>query len=346
VATLPFMTLSELRTAARQRGDFIGDAFISDSELNSYLNESLYGLYDLLVSSWGADYFVEEYEFTTTTAETYALPSDFYKLLGVDLQVTTGADGWITILPFNITERNRNSVYGTAGVPRWYNALRYRLRKNSLWLTPQPQSGQTLRLLYVPRMVPLADPTTLTLAVGENMVDGQSIIFRDEDGVAIDTLTAGDDFEVGSDAAATAENLFDAISNAIGSVAGLATLEAEYDDNVTITFTLTADTYIEVQSTSSDVTLSRETVYFPTETDGYSGWLEYVIVDAARKMKLKQEDDTSAFERELEMLRQRVIQMAPDRDAGSPATITDVRRGTAIGGGPGFGGGGWDGGAW
>ena len=52
------MTLAELREASRQRADQENSQFISDSELNSYINQSYFELYDILVQSYGDDYYV------------------------------------------------------------------------------------------------------------------------------------------------------------------------------------------------------------------------------------------------------------------------------------------------
>jgi len=157
--TFPVMTLAEIRTQVRQRADMTASQFVTDSELNGWINSSYAELYDLLVTKFGNDYFVELYSFTTTNGtERYDLPSNFYKLLGVDLQLTPGAadDGYITLRPFTFSERNR---YATANAQTWIGVtnLRYRLNGSKLWLTPTPQQSQQLRLWYVPRVSPLAN---------------------------------------------------------------------------------------------------------------------------------------------------------------------------------------------
>ncbi len=86
MATYPKMTLAQLRTASRQRADMVNSTFISDPELNSYINASYYELYDLLVQKYGNDYFMKEYSFQLQgNISQYPLPADFFKLLGVDL---------------------------------------------------------------------------------------------------------------------------------------------------------------------------------------------------------------------------------------------------------------------
>jgi hypothetical protein len=72
---------------------------------------------------------------------------------------------------------------------------------------------------------------------------------------------------------------------------------------------------------------------------GISGWLEYVIVDAAIKALTKEESDTSALKMEKDALRQRIEESAMNKDAGQPDTISSTRGYD----GDAFGPGGWGG---
>lgn len=236
--TYPQMTLGEIRLAARQRADMTSSQFVTDAELNSYINSSLAELYDLLVQKYGNDYFVTTATITTSgNVERYDLPADFFKLLGVDLRLSGGADGYISLRSFSFAERNR---YATANAQTWIGVtnLRYRLSANKLWLTPTPQAQQELRIWYVPRVVPLVNDTDVA--------------------------------------------------------------------------------------------------------DGVSGWLEYVVVDAAIKAMQKEESDVSVLLAQKGALVQRIESAAQNRDAANPATVADVQ--FTSGAWPynaGFGGGGW-----
>lgn len=161
------MQLSDLRTAVRQRADMVGSQFVTDAELNSYINQSYFELYDLIVQKYGDNYYVQTpYSFTTDGVNQYFnLPSDFYKLLGVDLALSTTLDSFVTIRPFNFSERNR---YAIPNFQSFYGVtnLRYKLNANQLWLTPIPSSGQTIRIFYVPKMT--------TLSADGDTVDGIS----------------------------------------------------------------------------------------------------------------------------------------------------------------------------
>ena len=228
MATSGIYTLEQLRTLSQQRADLENSEFITTSEWNNYVNDSIKELFDLQIQAYGNDYFCEYVTFTTDgTTQLYDLPDgenysgadQFYKFLGLDLQLSNTNDSWVTIRNFSFQDRNRfavpnfQSFYGITN-------LRYRLNGNKLWLTPVPMSGQTLRLWYIPRAI---------------------------------TLTADAD-----------------------------------------------------------------------EFDGYGGWSEYVIIDAAIKAMVKQELDISALAAQKAAMYQRIESIAENRDAGNPARVTDA----------------------
>lgn len=74
---------------------------------------------------------------------------------------------------------------------------------------------------------------------------------------------------------------------------------------------------------------------------GISGWVEYVIVRAAKYALDKEESDSSMLTQELLFLKSRIEESASNRDAGMPDTISNARANNGYGGN-GFGGG-WNG---
>lgn len=162
------MTLSELMVAVRQRADMLPASytpttsstayFVSDPELISYINQSYFELYDLLVTLY-EDYYVKTppYEFQTdgTTAQ-YSLPSDFYKLLGVDLGISSGTNAWVTLKKFDFISRNRYVYPQVTSTYLGVFNLRYRLVGNTLMFIPTPSAGQYVRMWYVPRLTTLS----------------------------------------------------------------------------------------------------------------------------------------------------------------------------------------------
>lgn len=157
------MTRAQLRDAAKQRADMVNASFVSDAEWNSYIQQSAYELYDLLVQCYGNDYYVATPATITTdgTNDTYSLAADFYKLLGVDLQLTSGQNAYVTLKPFDFVERNRYTLPNTLGL-LGVLSLQYRMRGDKLWFIPLPASGQTVRYFYIPRLTEFAsDSSTL-----------------------------------------------------------------------------------------------------------------------------------------------------------------------------------------
>ncbi len=146
------VTLEDIRTELRQRIDRVNSQFFTDEELNGYISQSYKELYDVLIQKFGDDYYVADpYEFTTDGSETYDLPEDFYKLLGVDCQFngSSSGNGWVTLRQFMFGERN---AYTLPNYQAFYGItnVRYRLRDNKIWFMPIPQSGQLMRLWYTP----------------------------------------------------------------------------------------------------------------------------------------------------------------------------------------------------
>ena len=70
-----------------------------------------------------------------------------------------------------------------------------------------------------------------------------------------------------------------------------------------------------------DLTASADS----TTIDGVSGWEEYIVVDAARKMLQKEESSTTGVERDLLRLKERIEEMAQNRAWSTPRRVVDVR---------------------
>lgn len=150
------ITLEELRLRSRQKADRETSNFVEDEELDFMINSSIAELHDLLVAANASDYAVSEYSFTTSpSVNSYALPDDFYKLKGVDAQIT--GDNWLTLRPFNFNERNRNNntTWGKITMP-W---IRYRILGSNLVFSPTPDSPTPVKLWYTPLSPKLVNPT-------------------------------------------------------------------------------------------------------------------------------------------------------------------------------------------
>lgn len=212
------ITLSELRTQARQRADMTASTFVEDSELNSYINNSIAELHDLLIGAYNEDYVMESYEFDSTLNEiSYDLPTDFYKLRGVDVRMSNGE--FATVKRFNFNRRNEDNnsyAWNLLGLPY----LEYRLVGSQIRFNRIPDVNTHFRIYYHP--------------------------------LASKLVSDSDEFN---------------------------------------------------------------------DINAYS---EYVIVDAAIKMMQKEESDVSVLVMQKEALKKRIEDMAQNRDANEPESVTDI----------------------
>lgn len=205
--------LQTLRSRARKRADMENSEFVTDSELDDYINTSYKELYDILVSKFEQWYVSDPTSLTLTTSDAgkKALASDFYKLEGVDQQI---GGKWREVHQFNFNERNRSG-----SLDRW-TTVEYRVVGTDLRFSPVDQAVGTFRYWYTPIATEMSNDT--------------------------DTM------------------------------------------------------------------------------DGVNGWEEYVVIDAARKMLLKEESDISGLLQEKQALLNRIEIMAQNRDVANAQQVEDV----------------------
>ena len=250
------MALSQIRLAAQQRADRVNSQFVTQSEWRNYINQAMFELYDLLVTTYEEYFLAPPIQFTANgNTYLYPLPNGsisylnpntnttsvappFYKLKGVDLAVQSTNNGYVSIDKFNFADRNYFVYPNTASTIYGVFNMRYRVMGNNIEFIPTPSGNQSIRLWYIPRL--------------------------------------------------------------------------------------------------QELLLDTDTTQM-----GISGWIEYVIVRAAKYALDKEESDTSILTQEIAFLKQRIEESASNRDAGSPDTISDVssNRGFSGWGGRGSSGG-------
>ncbi len=169
------MTLGQIRLAAKQRSDLVNSGFVTDQEWNSYITQSAFELYDLLVEAY-QDYYLAPIAMFLTNGNNNAyplpdgittflqpdgstfVPKPFYKMNGVDVGLSNNNNAWFTVQKFNWNDRNK-FVYPqlNSTILGVFN-MSYRVMGNNLEFIPVPSANQFVRLWYVPRMSqPLAD---------------------------------------------------------------------------------------------------------------------------------------------------------------------------------------------
>lgn len=140
------ITLLNLRNEAKDRADMVNSGLVSDSMWNKYINKSKDALYDMLISAYDDEYFAKTSTFTIVPGTSnYSLPTDFYKLL--HLEIVNSPTQRKTMRKFQFKNKNRYSypstIYG-------YDVSKYRIVGSNLVLYPVPSSGQTLEMWYIP----------------------------------------------------------------------------------------------------------------------------------------------------------------------------------------------------
>ena len=147
------VTLADLRTRCRERSDMENSQFISPTELLSYINASYAELYDIMVSKF-EDYYVTSSTFTIASgANTEALPTDFYKLRGVDYKIDN--NNYVAARKFNFSKRNalnNSTIYAGTGS----REIQYRILGNNLHLEPASNAPGDYKIWYTPIYTPLA----------------------------------------------------------------------------------------------------------------------------------------------------------------------------------------------
>jgi len=174
------MSLGAIRLKAQQRADRVNSNFVSLTEWNGYINQAMFELYDLLITTY-EDYSVATpVTFTTDgTNFLYPLPSGtnsfnnpltnttftpnaFYKLLGVDLAVNNANNAYVTINKFNFADRNKFIYPNSASTIYGVFNMQYRVIGKNIEFIPTPSAGQSIRLWYIPRLTELLQDTDVT----------------------------------------------------------------------------------------------------------------------------------------------------------------------------------------
>ena len=156
-------TLANIIQLIRYRANLENNYVVTDSELTIYINSSLAELDDILVTDY-EDYNVETFQAvipTDGTSNTFPVPSQFYKLRGVDYQLNKEQNGtyWLTLYPFQMPERNRQRSGLTNILIPYKTGLSYRLQGNQIMIMPQMQAGGIYQVWYTPKYVPLVELT-------------------------------------------------------------------------------------------------------------------------------------------------------------------------------------------
>lgn len=298
------VTLLDVMTLVRQEADMVNSQFVTEPELVGFIQNSYKDLYNVLTTAYGEDYYcaIPVTIVTQGNRDVYDLPNGsntfqdnnqnvitpppFYKLLGVDYQLSpNNPQGYITLKTFPFSERNRFAIPNFASFWGFTN-LRYRLRGNQIWFTPIPNAGQNIRLFYVPRPVNL-----------------------------INTVNS----------ATTAQSATVVVTDIVSAQVGMNVFGSGILPNTTIIASDLINTVTlsqPAQGTYAQIPLQM--FDYNTQIDGISGWEEMVVIEAAIKCKDKEESDCSVLIARRTKKEKDIEGIAANRDPGTAARTADV----------------------
>jgi len=179
-APISEMSLATLRLTSQQKADRVNSNFVTTQEWNQFIGLACYELYDLLITTYEDYYLAPLAQFVTTGSQYfYNLPDGattftnsvsgqsyiappLYKLIGIDLGISTANNAWVTLDKFNTNDRNQFVYPNTASTIYGVFNLRYRMFGSQVEFIPTPSANQPMRYWYVPRLPQLLADTDIT----------------------------------------------------------------------------------------------------------------------------------------------------------------------------------------
>jgi hypothetical protein len=142
-------TLAILRSI-RTRGSWSRDAF-SDGQMTEWINASQAALADIIFQYDQSQFMARADVNVVADTSEYALPADFYRLIGVAVEDASVPDGYSVMERFEWDER-----YDYA-ISRSVESARYHICGSTLMIRPNPSWTKVVRLEYMPLPSSLLD---------------------------------------------------------------------------------------------------------------------------------------------------------------------------------------------
>lgn len=160
------ITDSAIDLADMRNSQFIDQSGLPSSELIRYANLAYKDLYQQIILA------KEQYFTTTTTFQvtantsSYPLPTDFYKLDGVDLALDNSGR-FLTLTPYMFKERNKFRSGLALTVAPYGQIYKYMIVGNSIQFIPLPTQSSNITLWYTPEPTKIQSfSDTLTIPIG------------------------------------------------------------------------------------------------------------------------------------------------------------------------------------
>lgn len=330
-------TLLELRTAARERADQVNSAFISDSELNRYINTAAKELYDILITAFDNDYSVQKKSLTIDGVATAQVTSitcpagsasglnstwfrihstenlyRYYVWFNVDSGGTDPAPGGLTGVEVAVTSGDTSTQVATAVASALDGLSYFSASSDSAVVTCTNSTTGICKDATNQGSVPGLSISITTEGHDADRYRMPSDVYKM---IGVDAIEgSGDPYPVRPFQFAE-RNKFK--SSFPGYVLGR---HSPYRYRM-------SGGNIILSPAPSPITLVLwyapylDTLYSDSDTiEGFNGWEEYIIIRAARFMVSKEEGDTTDLDNELMFLKERITIAADSREAdiGSP----------------------------
>ncbi len=137
------VTLLSMRTDVAVRGGYENSADITPAILNTFINEAVKQVWDILKSKRD-DMLVTSATLTTSVGvDATTLPATFYQLRKLEIADTSAPSGWRRLRQTSLDVSHQYAqLFG--------KRYRYRLQGPSVVLHPTPQAVETLRIYFIP----------------------------------------------------------------------------------------------------------------------------------------------------------------------------------------------------
>lgn len=308
------MSLYAIRLASQQMADRVNSNFVSMPEWNKFINLAADELYDLI----------------TTVFDDYQMYNPVYFQTGSGIQQTAVAQGVVYVITAIGT--TTNAQWNAIGAPGSVTVGMQFVANTSISI---PGTG-TVQIPPQSSTYPMPDGLSKFQDAAGNTVIPPPIYKLS--GIDLGLNNTPNGFVTVSKYNFIDRNRY-VFPNTASTIYGVFGLQYRFLGN-TIRF-------IPQPSSQQPIGLwyIPRRVQLLQDTDiseGYNGWVRYVIVRAAKYALDKEETDTSKLDSEILYLKSRIEESAPNRDEGQADTVSDAR--SAQGYGPdGSSGGGWGG---
>lgn len=165
------ITDSAIDLADMRNSYFIDQTGNPGTELIRYVNMAYRDLYQQIVLS-KEFYFTTQYTFAITIGQAaYPLPTDFYKLDGVDLYLDDSGR-FLTMTPFMFKERNKFRSGLALSVAPYGQVFKYMVVGSNIQFIPLPSQTSNILLWYTPEpalIISLSQVLSLPIGSDEYM---------------------------------------------------------------------------------------------------------------------------------------------------------------------------------